>query len=76
MVSNFRYPHVVNRWLRGKRSVDRLLLVVVLALLLVVWHQYTLAIGTFLYAFYGPAWWLFSRLRKMRRPPPPAAALP
>src|SRR5438034_7706625 len=55
MVSHFRYPHVVNRWLRGKRAVGRLILVVVLALLLVVWHQYTLAIGTFLYAFYGPA---------------------
>src|SRR5438128_5581517 len=51
MVSHFRYPHVVNRWLRGKRPFGRLLLVVVLALLFVVWHQYTLAIGTFLYAF-------------------------
>jgi CDP-diacylglycerol--serine O-phosphatidyltransferase len=76
MVSNFRYPHVVNRWLRGKRSVDRLLLVVILALLLVVWHQYTLAIGTFLYAFYGPVSWLLGRLRKMRRPPPASPALP
>jgi len=64
MVSNFRYPHVVNRWMRGKRSFGRLLLVVILALLLVVWHQYTLAIGTFLYAFYGPGMWLVSRIRR------------
>src|SRR5688572_11329920 len=40
MISNTRYPHVVNRFLRGKRSFARLLFVVVLLLLLVVRHQY------------------------------------
>ena len=68
MVSSIRYPHVINRYLRGKRSVDRLLFVVVLVLLLVVWHQYTLALGTFAYAFYGPALWVYGRLRRMRHP--------
>jgi CDP-diacylglycerol--serine O-phosphatidyltransferase len=68
MVSNVRYPHVINRYLRGKRSVGRLLFVVVLVLLLVVWHQYTLAFGTFLYAFYGPATWAIGRLRRVHAP--------
>src|SRR5947207_7343780 len=36
MVSNIRYPHVVNRYLRGRRSFARLILVVGLLLLLVV----------------------------------------
>jgi CDP-diacylglycerol--serine O-phosphatidyltransferase len=64
MVSDIRYPHIVNRYLRGKRSLARLLFAVVLLLLLVVWHQYTLGIGMMLYAFYGFANFLFSRIRK------------
>src|SRR5207244_6301779 len=55
MVSNVRYPHLVNRYLRGKRSFGRLLFVVALLLLFVIWHRYTLAVGTMLYALYGPA---------------------
>ncbi|MGB7160627.1 MAG: CDP-diacylglycerol--serine O-phosphatidyltransferase [Tepidisphaeraceae bacterium] len=67
MVSNIRYPHVVNRYLRGKRSVGRLLLVLGLVLLLVVWHQYTLGIGMLAYAIMGPASWAYTRFRP--RPP-------
>ena len=65
MVSNIRYPHLVNRYLRGKRSFGRLILVVVLLLLLVVWHQYTLGIGMLIYAFYGFALWVI-RIRRAR----------
>ncbi len=68
MVSNIRYPHVVNRYLRGKRSVGRLLAVVVLLLLLVVWHQYTVGIGMLIYAFYGFGLWAYGRLRKVQPP--------
>jgi CDP-diacylglycerol---serine O-phosphatidyltransferase len=69
MVANVRYPHVVNRYLRGKRSFARLLFVVVLLLLLVVWHQYTLGIGMLIYAFYGFANWAFGRMRRASTPP-------
>jgi hypothetical protein len=64
MVSDIRYPHVVNRYLRGKRSFGRLLAVVALLLLLIVWHEYTLAIGTVAYAFWGFGLWIMSRIRK------------
>jgi CDP-diacylglycerol--serine O-phosphatidyltransferase len=64
MVSDIRYPHVVNRYMRGKRSFGRLLLVVALLLMLIVWHEYTLAIGSAVYAFYGFAQWIMSRIRK------------
>ena len=69
MVANVRYPHVVNRYLRGKRSLARLLLVLGLILLLVVWHQYTLGIGMLIYAFYGFANWAFGRMRRASTPP-------
>jgi len=67
MVSNFRYPHVVNRWLRGKRSITRLIIVLMLALAFVVEHQYTMGIGSLIYAFWGPVSWAWFRAR--RRPP-------
>jgi len=72
MVSEIRYPHLVNRYLRGKRSFGRLLLVVALLLMLVVWHEYTLAIGTVVYAFYGFALWIMNRIRKAQTPAAPA----
>ena len=74
MISNTRYPHVVNRFLRGKRSFARLLFVVTLLLMLVVWHQYVLGIGMLIYAFYGFTNWIFSRIRRAHpsSPPPPA----
>ena len=73
MISNIRYPHVVNRYLRGRRSIARLITVVGLLLLLVVAHRYTLGIGTLLYALSGVTSYLYLRYRP-RRPTAPAAA--
>ncbi|HUB26773.1 MAG TPA: CDP-alcohol phosphatidyltransferase family protein [Tepidisphaeraceae bacterium] len=64
MVSSIRYPHLVNRYLRGKRSITRLVVVVCLALLLVVAHQYTLGVGAVAYAFWGAVSYAYFRLRR------------
>ena len=66
MISHLRYPHLVNRYLRGRRSIGRLILVLGIILLLIVAHQYTLGIGAITYATWGPTAWLTSRLRKFR----------
>jgi CDP-diacylglycerol---serine O-phosphatidyltransferase len=71
MISHLRYPHVVNRYLRGRRSIGRLILVLAIVLMLVAAHQYTLGIGSLTYAAWGPTAWLTSRLRKMRGRPTP-----
>jgi CDP-diacylglycerol--serine O-phosphatidyltransferase len=71
MVSAIRYPHLVNRYLRGRRSIGRLLLALVLFLLLVVAHRYTIGIGTLAYALWGPLSWLMARMRR-RGPAVPA----
>jgi CDP-diacylglycerol--serine O-phosphatidyltransferase len=76
MVSNIRYPHLVNRYLRGRRSIGRLLTVVVLALLLVVAHRYVIAVGTLMYALSGPFSYAWARWRPRPQTPPPAAPLP
>ncbi len=75
MISNIRYPHVVNRYLRGRRPMRRLLFVLVILLLLVVAHRYTVAIGMLLYALWGFAAWAWVRIRP-RHPRPEATTLP
>ena len=70
MISNIRYPHVVNRYLRGRRSIARLIAAAAVLLLLVVAHRYTLGIGSLLYAVSGFASYLYLRYKPRR----PAAA--
>lgn len=65
MVSNVRYPHLVNQYLRGRRSIGRLMIVLIAVLLLVVWHQYVLALGTMSYVLWGA----MSGLARIRRRP-------
>lgn len=62
MVSNVRYPHLVNRYLRGRRSVNRIIFVLILLLLVIIAHRYTIAIGTIVYVIYG----LVSSARHLR----------
>ncbi len=78
MVSAIRYPHLVNKYLRGKRSMARLLITLSFLLLVVVAHRYMLALGTLAYALSGPLsiaylkWWPWRR----PAPIPPPAGLP
>jgi len=64
MVSAIRYPHLVNRYLRGRRSFVRVIGVFVILLLLVVAHKYTIAIGSLLYAFGALGMWAYNRARR------------
>jgi CDP-diacylglycerol--serine O-phosphatidyltransferase len=62
MVSHIRYPHLFNRYLRGRRSPGRLILVLIGVLLLIVAHEYVVAIGTLTYVLWGAIsaanrWW-------------------
>jgi CDP-diacylglycerol--serine O-phosphatidyltransferase len=68
MVSHVRYPHFVNRYLRGRRSIGRLVLIVGIVLLMVVAHQYVLGIGALSYASWGPGAWMLTRTRRWMRP--------
>jgi CDP-diacylglycerol--serine O-phosphatidyltransferase len=68
MVSHLRYPHLVNRYLRGRRSIERLISIVVILLLMLVAHQYVLGIGTLAYAAWGPCAWMSVRARRWMRP--------
>ncbi len=67
MISNIRYGHMVNRYLRGKRSIGQLIPVVALLLLVVIALRYVVAAGTLMYAFSSPISHALARLR--RKPP-------
>lgn len=66
MVSNVRYPHLVNRHLRGKRSLGRLIFLLTLLLGLVVAHRYVIGIGTLIYAMVGLLGSTFAKMRAKR----------
>ena len=74
MVSHLRYPHIVNRYLTGRKSIARLLIILVALLLLVTALQYTIALICLTYAFWGPAYWAYLRL--MRRAYPKSGVEP
>ena len=63
MVSQIRYPHMVNRYLKGRRSIGRLIVVLILALLIIVAHQYVIALGMVTYVLWGT----MSAVGRMRR---------
>jgi CDP-diacylglycerol--serine O-phosphatidyltransferase len=63
MVSKIRYPHVVNRYLRGKASLGRVILILVLLLGIVVAHRYVLGIGILVYVAWGLLDWGWFRIR-------------
>jgi CDP-diacylglycerol---serine O-phosphatidyltransferase len=64
MISTIRYPHLINRYLRGKRPIGRLIAVVVGILVLIVAHQFAIGIFTVGYAFWGPINYGYWRLRR------------
>jgi CDP-diacylglycerol--serine O-phosphatidyltransferase len=83
MVSNIRYPHVVNRYLRGRKSIARVITVVAVVMLIFVAHRYLLGLGCLGYALSGLfSWaWLRARPRPAQAPastqePPRVAVVP
>lgn len=63
MVSTFRYPHLVNKYLRGKRSIWRLLLALAIGLAMLVAHRYVLGLASLGYVVWTPLAAAFLRMR-------------
>lgn len=68
MVSNIRYPHVVNKHLRGRKPITRLMSGVILIMLVIVAHRYVLGIGCLAYALLGFTGWAYRSLRPKPTP--------
>ena len=62
MVSKLPYTHVMNRYLRGKANIGTIAIYVIVALLLLIYPQWTLAIAFTGYAISAPSWWVWKRI--------------
>lgn len=62
MVSEIRYPHLMNTVLKGRKSIWKVVSTLMIVLLLVAWTQYTVSIVCLLFVLIGPIYWL--RVRK------------
>jgi CDP-diacylglycerol--serine O-phosphatidyltransferase len=69
MVSPVRYPHVLNRYLRRRRSFAQLTFWVMVVAALLAYPQMTIAVSAGLYVLSGPASALWRAIRGRRRPP-------
>lgn len=73
MVSQFRYVHLMNRYVRGRAPFGTIAKAVIVGLLLVVQLQWTLAVGFVVYALSAPsigAYRWFTRDRQASTSPP------
>lgn len=68
MVSRLRYAHIVNRYLRGRRSFRYIVLLIVPIVAVLLWIQVATAVGFVLYALSGP----WNSIMRRWRPPPDA----
>lgn len=67
MVSKLPYTHIMNRYLRGKAKVGTIAMYVVIALLLFIVPQWTLAIGFTGYALSAPLRWGISNIAPRKK---------
>jgi len=83
MVSNFRYSHLLNQFVRGRRPVGHLVMLILAIAMAFVLREVVLPVGFGAYALSGPAVALWRRVRPRRAlrpdqapPPPPADNMP
>ncbi len=78
MVSKIRYPHLVNRFLKGKKSVGQLVVMLFIGVAILVLHRYALAIAMIGYTFWGLGGAVMSRIRRRSAGPlgAPATSTP
>jgi CDP-diacylglycerol---serine O-phosphatidyltransferase len=64
MVSTIRYPHIVNRFLKGKKSIGRLVIMLMIGGVTLALYKYALAIAMLTYIFWGLGGAVMTRFRR------------
>lgn len=67
MISRLPYPHVLNRYLDGRRPLAAIVVLVILLFLIVATFEITVAGGFLLFALWGPAAWGVGRILRGRQ---------
>jgi CDP-diacylglycerol--serine O-phosphatidyltransferase len=78
MVSRIRYIHLLNQFVRGRRPVGHLVLILLAIALAFLLREILIPVGFCAYVLSGPAWSAYRRIRGRRAPPfaPPPKAGP
>jgi CDP-diacylglycerol--serine O-phosphatidyltransferase len=63
MISNIRYPHLVNRYLRGRKPLGMMIPILLLVPLIVWKHRIVIGLGTLMYMLWGLGLFLYPRTR-------------
>lgn len=63
MVSNVRYAHLVNKYLRGRKSFGVLMFAIMILVGLVFMHRFVIGLGSLIYALHGPISNIHARVR-------------
>lgn len=66
MVSQFRYVHIMNRYVRGRAPFGTFAKAVIIGLLLVIWLQPTLAASFVIYSLSAPVAWVYRWVSRSR----------
>jgi len=69
MVSNVRYTHLLNQFIRGRRPVGHLVLILLAIALAFLLGQVLMPVGFCAYVLSGPVWSAWRRLSGRRAPP-------
>jgi CDP-diacylglycerol--serine O-phosphatidyltransferase len=69
MVSNVRYTHLLNQFIRGRRPVGHLVLILLAIALAFLLGEVLMPVGFCAYVLSGPAWSAWRRLSGRRAPP-------
>jgi CDP-diacylglycerol--serine O-phosphatidyltransferase len=69
MVSNIRYTHLLNQFVRGRRPVGHLVLILLAIVLAFLLREVLIPVGFCAYVLSGPAWSVWRRLSGRRAPP-------
>lgn len=64
MVSTIRYPHLVNRYLKGKKSIGRIVVLLIVGGFGLVFYKYALAIGMLAYTLWSVISYGWARFRR------------
>ena len=71
MVSNVRYTHLLNQFIRGRRTVGHLVLILLAIVLVFLEPSAILPVGFCAYVLSGPVWSIWRRIRGRGRHAPP-----
>jgi len=67
MISRFRYPHLLNRFVAGRKPFGYIVVAVALLVVALMFLQLALAVGALLYTLSGPVAGLWRRFQLSRK---------